>query len=288
MTLVLPKFSANSFLCDVRAYDVDGDSRVRPSDGESPLDVVAVTVAESGKPKVHSGIQVLGDEVVAFGIPVYRDGRVVSVVVVAAKMTNDLLGVFEVWTPVGTYEEVRLTDGYFAGLERFQNVSSFIRFEKGLGLPGQVWETQRSTIHDNLPNHPGFLRSAGASAEDLQVAIGIPVAAEELIGVAVLMSAMSTPMAQGFEVWQSSSEGFRLDQASYSGLSLDLQLTVGTKLSANSGLPGLAAEHGGASTTENETFLYAGRSGNPEGLAGALAIPFYQQDKLTSVTALLF
>ena len=288
MTLVLPKFSANSFLRDVRAYDVKEESSVLMSEDESPLDEVATLSAGSGNAQVNPRIQ-LGDEfVAAFAIPIYRGNRVISVVVAAAKTAADSLGVFEIWTPVGPHEELHLSGGYFAGLERFQNVSSFIRFEKGVGLPGDVWKTRKSVIHDNLSNHPGFLRAAGASAETLQMAIGIPIAADEFVGVAVLISAAATPMARGLEVWNASPDGFVLDQASYSGLSPDLQLSVGTKLSTNGGLPGLAAEHGGASTTENETFLYAGRTNASPDLTGALAIPFFDGEVLASVTTLLF
>jgi len=41
-----------------------------------------------------------------------------------------------------------------------------VRFEKGSGLPGQVWQDRRGVIHDELATHPGFLRAAGASAEN--------------------------------------------------------------------------------------------------------------------------
>lgn len=289
MTLVLPRFSSKSFLRDVRAYDVDANGEVRLGEVESPLDSIAIGSVRSGVPETHCSVALTSDDSAAvMSIPIYRGGRIVSLVVIVAKTSEDFVGVFETWTPVGIYEELNLSGGYFAGLERFQNVSSFIRFEKGLGLPGQVWQDQKGIIHNNLSTHPGFLRAAGASAESLQMAIGIPVAADELIGVAVLIGAAATPIARGFEVWTAGTDGFSLDQASYCGLSPELQLEIGTKLSTNGGLPGLAAEHGGASTTENKAFLYAGRSQSSPDLTGALAIPFYQDEILTSVTALLF
>lgn len=118
---------------------------------------------------------------------------------------------------VGRYAELGLADGYFGSLERFQNVSSFVRFECGMGLPGQAWERGYSVIHRDLPNHPGFLRAAGASAEALASAVGIPVSGDEFIATVVLINSSDRPIARGMQSWVLEGDALVLPEASANG-----------------------------------------------------------------------
>jgi hypothetical protein len=251
--------------------------------GNQIADTTAQAVMASGKPELSV------DELTQcrFGFPVFRNGEIISIAVCETKSMNEIGGVIELWQPVGRYEEVRLTSGAFGKLERFQNVSCFVRFEKGSGLPGQVWASGRSMIHDDLSNHPAFLRAAGASADSLQIAIGIPIIGDDFVAALVMISPGVTPLARGFEIWSAEENGFRLIQATYPDLDVDLRLKVGEIFEPLEGLPGLASEHGGMTTTENDRFLYAGRNSST-GMDSALSIPTYHGDRLDSVTTLLF
>jgi hypothetical protein len=246
-------------------------------------DITAQSVLATGKPQLSV------DEFTQcqFAFPVFRNGKIISIAVCETSSMNDSGGVVELWQPVGQYDEVRLISGSYGKLERFQNVSSFVRFEKGSGLPGQVWAGGRSVIHDELSNHPGFLRAAGASADSLQTALGIPIIGDEFVGTLVLISPRCSPLAKGFEIWSAENNGFRLTQAAYLDLNVELQLKVGDCLDALEGLAGLASEHSGMTTTENDRFLYAGRNAST-GMDSALSIPTYHGDRLDSVTTLLF
>lgn len=286
MCLVLPSQLSNAFLCDVRTYDVH-DNRCVGNEGESELDRLANECLQTGTARVVTLQQETPGAAIAF--PVHRCEFIVSIVVLATKADDQSPGVFEVWSPVGIHEEVALSSGFYGNLARFQNVSSFVRFEKGSGLPGQVWNSLRSIIHEDLANHAGFLRAAGASAGTLETAIGIPVAGENYVASVLLLSSKATPMARGFEVWRADADGgYTLESASYSDSTIEL--AIGTPMPANSGIPALACEHGGATVSENPTILRSGRHFDEDAtpIQGCLAIPFYESDAITSVTVLLF
>ncbi len=287
----LPK---SSFLSDVSVYHVDDDGQMQNAIG-APIEQLAWAAIESGSARISTDQTVIHcDSAAAIAIPVHRSGRVVSVAVLSAKVLNadrdDLVGVFEVWEPIGVYEELALHHGYFGKMDRFQNVSSFVRFEKGTGLPGQVWQQRKSVIHDDLSNHPGFLRAAGASADLLVTAIGIPVASTAFHSTAVLISSRVSPIARGFEVWQADDSCFSFLGGAYRELGEDIQLPPEATLPLDAGLPGLAANAGGAVLCQDIKTIFAGRNHDtelPETACG-LAIPFYDGDKLTNVTTLLF
>ena len=203
---------------------------------------------------------------------------------------DDLIGVFEVWEPVGVYQELALFQGYFGRMDRFQNVSSYVRFEKGTGLPGQVWQQRTSVIHDDLSNHPGFLRAAGASADLLVTGIGLPVASTAFHSTAVLISSRVSPIAGGFEVWQADDSHFSFLGGAYRDFADGVQLPPDASLPLDAGLPGLAGNEQGAVLCQDPKIIFAGRNHDTElpESAFALAIPFYDGDKLTSVSTLLF
>ena len=269
-----------NYFADVRTFDVAGDP---PADGDPASRAVAATI-DSGLPVV----QPVGDETSLATVPVFRGGSMVSVVVWSTPPRG--VGVVEVWQPVTPHAEVRLADGHYGHLERFHNVSSFVRFERGSGLPGMVWQRGEPVLQDDLPNHPGFLRAAGASAGDLVTAVGIPVIDDDFRAAVVLISSKLSPMARGVELWRSTEDGFELSDCAYTDLDSPSRLKIGHRCDLNTGMPAMAAEHGGATTTENPAILNAGREAADDlvgSLTQGLAIPTYHGDTLRSVTVLL-
>ncbi|NND99229.1 MAG: GAF domain-containing protein [Pirellulaceae bacterium] len=292
MTLVQPKIFPNTFLSDVRTYRVDPGQGIQ-CEIVCALDQLAATAADSGTAELvvqHSDSQ--EDFRAAIAVPIYRRDHVVSVAVLATEGHPDTTGVFEIWSPTGSYEELSLSKGYYGNLARFQNVSSFVRFEKGSGLPGQVWNGFRSVIHSELSKHPGFLRAAGASAGNLHTAIGIPVAGQHYRSSVLLLSSQESPIATGFEVWRADPDGFTLESADYDCDSY--RIAVGSQIASTDGLPGLAAQCGGAVLCDETDLLSVGRdwataaSSDVSRPSGGLALPFFEADDLTSVTVLLF
>jgi hypothetical protein len=150
--------------------------------------------------------------------------------------------------------------------------------EAALGV-FEIWE----------PEGP-FLRAAGASAEELTTAVGIPIFDDDFVASVVLISSAKSPLARGIEIWVPQGDAFSLLEGSYPGLGLDFQLAAGTALAAGTGLPGMAAAHGGACISSEAAVYAAGRKLLAEQVAAhrGLALPYYDQDVLTSVVVLLF
>ncbi|MFG0254513.1 MAG: GAF domain-containing protein [Rhodopirellula sp. JB053] len=285
------------FLSDVAVFDIDESGN--PSSSHRPeLLPLAESAVQSGSSEVASSDLPSGASA-GISIPVYYDGKVVSVVVLLARSaegeveTNESpIGVFEVWEPIGIYDEVALKDGYYGKMERFHNVSSFVRFERGSGLPGQVWDGRCSMIHDDLGNHPGFLRAAGASADLLRTAVGIPVAAEHFRSTAVLISSSQTPIARGMEVWKvcEGRDEFELVSAAYHNLGDDYALPIGTCRSGELSPFSRLKQEMRALVTDDPSELLAGRDKDvaAPGPTSGLAIPFFEGVTLTSITLFLF
>lgn len=292
--LTVSSFPLNSFLSEVSVYSVDDDGQLRGSIG-APIEQLAHTAIGSGTAEISTDRSTIhSDSSAAISIPIHRCGRVVSVAVLSAKRLSpdrdDLVGVFEVWEPVGIYEELALKAGFFAKMARFESVSSFVRFEKGFGLPGQTWQQRESVIHDDLSNHPGFLRAAGTSADRLTSAMGIPIASQAFHGAAVLISSFVSPLARGLEVWRVGKSCFSLAGGAYRGFGEGVELPVEAILPLDSGLPGLANVSGGAVLCQDVPTLFAGRNHDAQlpASASGLAIPLYDGETLTSVATLLF
>lgn len=274
-----------SFLTDVVAIDVD-DVGAPSSSGNRLVDAAVAESLQTGLPAITQSAD--GEEdAVAMSIPIYRNERIISLAVVLGNANPSCVGVMEVWQPIGEYEELSLTQGYFGPLERFQNVSSFVRFEKGSGLPGQVWRHLSYVIHDNLPSHAGFLRAAGASAESLQVAFGMPVYGKNFLATALLISSDASPIARGYEVWRCAEDHFLLESKAYQRIEQTLILDDDSKLPMDNNLPALAFHSGIASVSEDPEVVFSGRPFRNTGPCKGVAIPFYEGDRITNVLTLL-
>lgn len=292
--MTIASLPETSFLNDVRAYTIENATDIVTAIG-APIESLVQRSLDSGTAELSTvDEETFPDSSAAIAIPIYRSSHIVSVVVLSAKQLSDdhdrLVGVFEIWEPQGSHEELGLKAGYFGKMERFGNVSSFVRFEKGSGLPGQVWQQCSGVIHDELANHPGFLRAAGASADLLVTGIGIPIASETYHGSVLLLSSGVSPIARGMEVWQVHEDSFSLLGGAYPGLGNRIALSAETSLSLDEGLPGMARQMGSACLCDQVETVLSGRGRDaalPESISG-LAIPFFDGETLTSVTTLLF
>lgn len=278
----------NSFLSDVRVFQADADGQLSEAIG-SEIERIALRAFDTGAVVVADS----SEQFASIAIPVLRESRVICVAVLTSKShENDptLSGVFEAWAPVGVYDELALQAGFFGSMERFRNVSSFVRFEKGSGLPGQVWDRKQSVIHRDLPSHPGFLRAAGASADSLSTAIGIPVASTAYHGTAVLISSLKSPIARAMEVWNVEENRYSLVDSSCLGFDESLSLVPGVIVEGDASLMAMVAEAGTTVLCDDVQRIFVGRDTDaklPESASG-LAIPFYDGERMTSITTLIF
>ena len=277
--------SKRSFLCDLLAFGPE--DLIAPIDCRTPSANRAVAeTLQSGLPSIKQAID--GEpQTVSMCLPVYRSGRIASLAVFVGIAEANSIGVFEIWQPIGEYDELNLTHGYYGSLERFQNVSSYVRFEKGVGLPGQMWRNLSSVVHDNLPRHSGFLRAAGASAESLQVAFGIPIDDGQFLASVVLVSSDATPIARAYEVWRANGEKLMLESQAYQRLEQTLELEEGASIPIDGTLPGEAIRRGQVVISDDPAIVFSGRPYRQHGSAKGVAIPFFEDDRVTNVLSLL-
>ncbi|MEM8736128.1 MAG: GAF domain-containing protein [Planctomycetota bacterium] len=224
------------------------------------------------------------ESAVCLGIPVFWQDQVQCIVQLIASREDGDSGVFEIWKPSGTYQDLQLAAGYFGHLERFENVSSFVRFEQNAGLPGQAASSGSAVVHDDLKNHPGFLRAAGASAGELQTAIALPLFRPEFHASVLLISSQVTPIAKYIEVWKpSDAKSFTLEQTGSPMATIPSgACDLGTSLSAESGVISQVLSSQSAVLCETSDDLNAGRdSGTPSDRC--LAIPTYSGEQLNNL-----
>ncbi|MFG0265870.1 MAG: GAF domain-containing protein [Rhodopirellula sp. JB055] len=286
--------SDQCYLQGVHVCAVIGTDDFSPDCDAAALAIAQRCLQKSDAIVVQDPAMLPPDAAAAMAIPVHYDGTIQSVIVLFAKSPNeaipDPVGVFEVWRPVGLYDEVALQEGYYGKLERFQNVSSFVRFEKGNGLPGVIWENGQALAQDDLANHIGFLRAAGASADLLHSAIGFPIVANEYLSSAVLIQSKRSPMARAIEVWKIDGNECELASQTYGDVENAFRLEPGTRVPLKTGILGLVAEHQRVVLLEDMEALLLNRPAErvmPCPTAG-LAIPFFDGTHLSSITVWMF
>lgn len=71
----------------------------------------------------------------------------------------------------------------------FQATTEELTFERGVGIPGQVWKQGKPVRIENIVESAQFLRSSPAARQGLRAAIGVPIRSESrLMGVMVFFS----------------------------------------------------------------------------------------------------
>lgn len=82
---------------------------------------------------------------------------------------------------VAKYSKKTITDIFF------QESTQFTSFEKGVGLPGLIWELNKTQFWQNIDDNELFVRSNAAKKAGLKSAYGIPlVYNQQVIGVLVI------------------------------------------------------------------------------------------------------
>lgn len=137
----------------------------------------------------------------AVAIPFFHGSELVAVVAFYCGSREQSEGCIEVWDATGK-GELEHADGYYGGLTAFEVVSRQCTFARGVGLPGLVYLHGVPQIIDDLKKSSSFLRAAAARQSGVESGLGIPLYCGGIIEQVVLfLSAASTPLARGFEVW---------------------------------------------------------------------------------------
>lgn len=143
----------------------------------------------------------------AVAIPFFRWSELVAIVAFYCGNRTQSDGCIEVWEPNGK-GELEHADGYYGGLEAFEKVSRQMKFSRGVGLPGLVFQFGMPRLIDDLKKSNSFLRAAAARESNVSSGLGLPLYCGDGISQIILfLSAESTPLARGFEIWVPNAQG---------------------------------------------------------------------------------
>lgn len=215
-------------------------------------------------------------------IPILVGDFLLAVAVLFCGKAEAVIGAVEVWeNPPGSDTELRLTDGYYGDLERFEWVSRRLSIMRGRGLPGGAWELGGPLILNDLGSSNTFLRARNAAEAGITTGLAMPyLDTEDGVQVLTLLSAKGTPIARRFEIWTPDGESEALRFAAG-------HCEAGTDLTAK--YAGVAVSKGEGPL--GEVWL----SGKPQVTAGGAAasgeptivLPVIARARLAAVVALV-
>lgn len=141
-------------------------------------------------------------------IPVFVGDFLMSVVVLFCGRSADVKGAVEVWAnPDASDMELKLSEGYYGDLERFEWISRRLTIMNGRGLPGAAWAKGTPMIMDNLGESSSFLRARKAAEAGITTGLAIPFFdTQSDVQILTLLSASGTPIAHRFEIWSVDAE----------------------------------------------------------------------------------
>ncbi|MBA55046.1 MAG: GAF domain-containing protein [Pseudomonadales bacterium] len=139
----------------------------------------------------------------ALSIPVFAGDFLLGIMVLFCGSGKDLSGAVEVWhNPFGSGNELKLADGYYGQLERFEWISRRLTILHGRGLPGRAWDQNRPVMINDLPNSNSFLRARNAGDCGITSGLAIPFSyTPKQVQIVTFLSTLVTPIAKRFEVW---------------------------------------------------------------------------------------
>ncbi|QDU90452.1 hypothetical protein Pla175_38560 [Pirellulimonas nuda] len=229
-------------------------------------------------------------------VPCLHRQQVAGVVTFLCDHGQDAEGAFEVWRR-NQRDELALSGSYYANLDRFGLISQYVKFPKRAGLPGKVWSEQSPKLVGNLGSSKEFMRAAGARAEGLNAALGLPIFSSplEIDSVVCLLSSARSPIASVIEVWtpaepdDEGTDSLTLRSAFY-GPYVDLAPAASQRrLSRGEGLAGRAwQEMAPVATDDAPAFETArGRRLSEYGLSTGLGFPVFVGERLAAVVTLI-
>ncbi|HEY8219867.1 MAG TPA: GAF domain-containing protein [Methylobacter sp.] len=145
-------------------------------------------------------------------IPVFSGEFLMAVVVFLCGDDHHHAGAIELWSNnLQNGTELSVIDGYYGTLDDFENISRAMKFTKGAGLPGLVWESGMPVLIEDLGQSPAFVRSADARKAGITTVLGIPVSAvASQVYIMTFLSAKATPIAQRLQIWVPDESGRQL------------------------------------------------------------------------------
>lgn len=139
---------------------------------------------------------------VVLALPAYRGDACRGVLALQFSNAIEGQGAIEVWRR-NERNELARDEAWYHGLKRFAAISRCVKFPRRAGLPGKVWADRFPRVLGSLGSSSSFVRAAGARAEGLATALGVPFMSNalELESVLLLLCSRGAPLFRAVEVW---------------------------------------------------------------------------------------
>ncbi len=225
----------------------------------------------------------------AIGIPVIVSGKVNSILTLFVQCSAEATGAIEVWERDRQRDELGLRGAVFSKLGRFANVSHYIKFPRGSGLPGRCWEDRQVKLVDRLGSSPDFMRAAGARAGGLDLGVAVPVmgSEHELHSVIQFLSSSRSPIARVFEIWDVSDDKSQIQLRSCSHSQCDsfAEMSKQLQYELGQGIVGTTWETGQAMVSSDLPSVDPKRASaaSADGITSAISMPVFVGEYLKSV-----
>ncbi|MBK8176769.1 MAG: GAF domain-containing protein [Rhodospirillales bacterium] len=178
----------------------------------------------------------------ALAVPIFAGEILNAVIVLFCGDDREHVGAIELWHSPPDSAEMGLVDGYYGTAEVFEWQSRHVKFTRGSGLPGQVWDTGMPAIMEDLGRSRRFLRWEDARRTGINRGVGIPCGRDGAGSwVLTFLSALGTPIARRFEAWVPDTErGVLMFYGGYCEHGADLAATyAGASVPRGAGTLGL-------------------------------------------------
>lgn len=149
----------------------------------------------------------------------------------------------EIWTPESDTQALELEQSAYRDATGFKQVSAGIRFCRGEGLPGRIWQQQTPMFMRELIKTE-FLRAAEANIAGMTTALGFPIFCDEQVqSVIVLLLETKGNSKATFESWRvdPDSQQLRLIGGTYINCEGLRRLSEFVHLPVGEGIPGVTA-----------------------------------------------
>jgi hypothetical protein len=137
-------------------------------------------------------------------VPVFAGDFLTSLLVLFCGDDAAHAGAIELWRNVPSEgREMTLVDGYYGSTgDAFELISRSVAFRRGVGLPGQAWDSGLPVFVADLGRGDRFLRADSAVKVGINRGIAIPCSTPgDEHCVITFLSALATPIARRFEIW---------------------------------------------------------------------------------------
>ncbi|MDX1812667.1 MAG: GAF domain-containing protein, partial [Gammaproteobacteria bacterium] len=135
-------------------------------------------------------------------IPVFSGEFLVAVTVLLFGGKASEFGAIELWSAEANGQErLSLVDGYYGKLKNLENSSRCMKFNRGQGLPGMVWNYNFPMLVAEPATSNHFIRAGDAAIDNVTTALGFPYNNRYKDFVVSVLSSGDTPIARRFEIW---------------------------------------------------------------------------------------